>query len=179
MSQFFLGSSNSNVPPHVATSYVEDSGSAVPSANILNILTNETNVNNDHGILSTGSGNTVTIYLTNRITGAVTTTDATPTNVVSVSLGATPGTYVVEGSLIAYDVTDAAGGAYTYVGAAVTNGITGVEINSEIRNIFEQAALTTADFSFSVSGNNALVTVTGIAGKTIDWSCLFVYRFVG
>lgn len=45
------------VPPEVATSYVEDSGSAIPSGNILNIL-------GGSGIATSGSGNTVTITAT-------------------------------------------------------------------------------------------------------------------
>lgn len=171
--------SSGPIPPNIPTNFVENSGNATPSANILNILGGETNVNNDNGIRTVGSGNTVTIQLTNRITGTVTTTDATPTTLVSLSLGATPGVYLATGDVTAYDVTDAAGASYTFSGAAVTDGATATEIGSENKNIFEQAAMAAADFTFGVTGNTAYIQVIGIAGKTINWSCLFTYRFVG
>lgn len=54
MSQIFKSSLTGPVPPTVATSYVCDTGSAVPAANILNVL-------GGTGSSTTGSGNTVTI----------------------------------------------------------------------------------------------------------------------
>ena len=45
----------------LATSYVTDSGSAVPAANILNVL-------GDHGINTTGAGSTITALINNTIT---------------------------------------------------------------------------------------------------------------
>ncbi len=165
--------------PSIPTQFTTDDGVAVPVANNLNILTADTNTNNDNGIHSTGSGSTVTILLTNRITGSVTTTNATPTTLASLSLGATPGVYLVEGDLTAYDVTDTAGASYTFVAAAITNGVAATEIGVENKNVFEQVAMATADFNVGVTGNNAFIEVIGIAGKTINWNCLFTYRFVG
>ncbi len=180
MSQAGIISTTSGpVPPTVATKYTaDDLTTATPSSNNLNLFSSETNANNDNGIRSIASGSTVTYQLTNRITGTVTTTDATPTTLVSLSLGATPGTYTVTGNLCAYDLTDVAGGSYDYEGAAITDGVTATELGSETRNIFESAAMATSDFSFGVSGNTASIVVTGIAGKTIHWSALFNYRFV-
>ncbi len=174
-----LNVSQNILPPDVPTSFVTDNGTAVPVANTLNIFANDTNIDNDNGIRTTGSGDTVTIQLTNRITGQVTTTDATPTTIISLSLGLTPGTYIVEGNLIAYNVTDASGAAYTFIGAAITDGITATEISVENKDVFEQAAMITADFDYGVTGNNAFLEVEGIVGKTIQWNCLFTYRFVG
>jgi hypothetical protein len=165
--------------PSVATTYHTQNGDAVPAANILNIYAADTNEDNDNGIRTIGSGNTVTVQLTNRITGTVTTTDATPTVLVTVSLGATPGVYLVTGDVTAYNTTDSAGASYTFEGAATTTGLVGTEIGNEQKNQFEQAAMADADFELGVSGNNAVITVTGIALKTINWSCLFNYRFVG
>lgn len=55
--------------PSVATTYVTDSGNAVPVANILNVL-------GGSGIATTGVGNTVTINLTQVIPSYVNVTNA-------------------------------------------------------------------------------------------------------
>ena len=54
MSQFFVNVSDKNLPPDVATSYVTDSGTAVPALNILNVL-------GGTGATTSGSGSTITI----------------------------------------------------------------------------------------------------------------------
>lgn len=180
MSQIYKSSATGPVPPTVATSYVTDvDGPAVPAANILNVLGNDTNEDNDNGIRTIGSGNTVTVQLTNRITGTVTTMDDTPTTLITVSLGATPGTYYLSGNLMAYNSTDVAGAAYGFAGAARSTGVAGIEIGLESKEIFEEAAMSAADFELGIVGNDAVITVTGIALTTINWSCLFTYRFVG
>lgn len=184
MSQFFVGVTAGSLPPSVPLQFSADNTVAgapvaVPVANNLNILANDTTANNDNGIQTVASGSTITIQLTNRVTAAITTTDATPTTLASLSLGGTPGTIYVSGDLVAYGVTDAAGAAYTFAGAAVTNGSAGTEIAVENKDVFEQVAMAAADFDLGISGNSAFITVTGIAGKTIKWSCLFTYRFVG
>ena len=183
MSQFFVNTSSSSpvIPVNVATSYPTDSGTAIPAANILNVYANDTNVNNDNGIQTIGSGNTVTVQLTNRLTGLTTTTDATATTIISVSLGAVAGVYYMSGDLVAYDVTDAAGSAYSFSGAAVTDGTNATEIATETKDIFEQLPMENSDFSLIVDSitNTASLQVTGIAATTINWSALLTYRFVG
>lgn len=172
--------SSGPIPANIPTQFTADDMSvAVPVANNLNIFTSDTNESNDNGIRSRASGDTVTIQLTNRITATVTTTDATPTTLASLPLGAIPGVYIVEGDLTAFDITDIAGATYTFIAAAITDGVTATEIGVENKNIFEQAAMSASDFNIGVSGNNAFIEVQGILGKNIDWNCLFTYRFVG
>lgn len=75
MSQSGLVRIGKNVlPPQVATSYVTDSGTAVPVANVLNVL-GSTVVAGSNPFRSIGSGNTVT-YQT-QISQAIASTDAT------------------------------------------------------------------------------------------------------
>lgn len=164
--------------PSVATSYVTDSGTAIPVANILNVLANDTSSNNDNGIQTIGSGNTVTIQLTNRVTGTVTTTDATPTVCASLTLGAVAAVYLLEGDAVAFDVTDTAGGAYSFAGATRTDGATSTTFGSEFINQFEEAAMAASNVILADSGNTVQVQVVGIAGKTIHWSVQFTYRLV-
>jgi len=58
MSEFYIATTSSNLPPSVATSYVTDSGTATPAANILNVL-------GGNGVSTRGSGNTVTVQVIN------------------------------------------------------------------------------------------------------------------
>lgn len=138
------------------------------------------NITSPNGSITVTNGpGSIGLDIANMVLATVTTTDATPTTLLTFSLGATPGTILAQGDITAYNVTDAAGASYTFVGAAVTTGLAGTEISVENKDIFEQAAMSAADFDLGVSGNNAVITVTGIAGKTINWSALFTYRFVG
>lgn len=185
MSQAGIINTNSGpVPPEVATSYETQDGTAVPLANILIINGFDSSENNDNGIITkggvvgTGTQNEVDVVLTNRATGQVTTTDATPTAALTFGLGAVAGVYFIEGYITAFDKTDVAGGAYSFVSGARTTGVAGTEIGTEFKDVLEEAAMAGADFDVSVSGNNFLITVTGIAAKTIDWNCYITFRFV-
>lgn len=86
--------------------------------------------------------------------------------------------YFIEGYIVAFDTTDVAGGSYSFVSGCRTTGVAGIEIGTEFKDVLEEAAMMTADFNVSVSGNNFIITVIGIAGKTIDWNCYLTYRFV-
>lgn len=167
------------IPPTVPEQFTADDATvAVPAASNINIFTNDTTANNDNGIRSTASGSTVTIQLTNRQTGTVTTADATPTTLLTFPLGAVAGVYYFEGNIVAFDTTDVAGGAYTFVSGFRTTGAAATEISTEFKDVFEEAAMATADFSIAASANNFVLTVTGIAAKTIDWNAYLTYRFV-
>jgi hypothetical protein len=164
--------------PAVPEQFTTDSGIAVPVANNLNIFGIDSIANNDNGISTSGSGATVNIILTNRSTGTVTTANATPTTALTFALGATPGVYFFEGNVVAFDTTDTAGGAYSFVSGFRTTGAAATEISTEFKDVFEEAAMATADFSIAASANNFVLTVTGIAAKTIDWNVYLTYRFV-
>jgi hypothetical protein len=58
MSQVIKSLASGPVPPTVATSYVTNSGTATPSANILNVI-------GGAGATTTGSGNTITVTVSN------------------------------------------------------------------------------------------------------------------
>lgn len=182
MSQIYKSSASGPVPPTVATTYVTDVNSpAVPAANILDVFGGDTSVNNNFGIRTDGSSgsNVLTIQLTNRVRGTVTTNNATPTTAVSFALGATPGVYEINGSVAAFDLTDVAGASYGFTSGIRSTGAAAIEIGTQFSTNFEEVAMTNADIDVTVSGNNVIIQVTGIAATTIDWDVLFTYRFVG
>ena len=70
------------IPPQVPTTFVTDVNSpAIPVLNILNVFGGQSSDNTDSGIQTDGSsgGDVLTIQNTNRLTGTVTTANATPT----------------------------------------------------------------------------------------------------
>jgi hypothetical protein len=169
--------------PSVPTQFTADDGTlAIPVANNLNLYADQSSENNNAGIVTSAIpdlSDTIYIRLTNRVNSVVITSDATPTELLSFPLGVFPGVILAEGSIIAYDALNNAGAAYTFVGAAVTDGVTGTEISIENKNVFEQALLSAIDFDLSIVGNNAVITVTGLPGVAIQWSCFFTYKYSG
>lgn len=185
MSQIFKPLTSSGpIPPIIPTSFQTQNGTGVPAANILIVNGFDSTENNDNGIITkggvvgTGTSNEVDIVLTNRATGTITTINATPTVVLTFPLGAVPGVYYFNGDIAAFDVTDTAGGAYSFTSAARTTGLAGIEIGTEFKDVLEEAAMAASDIAVSVSANNFIVTVTGIAAKTINWNAFLTYRFV-
>jgi len=165
------------VPPAVPTSFVTDVNSpSVPIANIENILGNDTSANNNNGIFTDGSSgsNTITVFISNRITGSVTTTDATPTTIASFSLGATPAVFVFDIQISSFNLTDVNGDGYFISGSARTDGATATLCGTPDKIINEEVA-DAADANMIVSGNNVIIQATGIVGKTHHWRTVATY----
>lgn len=166
------------VPPAVATSYVTDVNSpAIPIANVLNVIGGETSANTVDGIRTDGSSgsNTLTIQLTNRLSGSVTTIDATPTALITFTAGVVPTIYNFEARVAAFDHTDTAGGSYLIISGVRTTGAATSLLGVNDETVIEEAAMNTSSIDIIISGNTAIVEVTGIAGKTIDWSGTLTY----
>lgn len=175
----YLDRFSTGMSPAVPTTFQTDSGSAVPVANTLNILGIDSSVNNDNGIETQASGSTVNVVLTNRVTGGISTIDATPTTALTFNLGATPGVFYIDGSIVAYDTTDVAGGVYHFISGMRTSGAAATELGTEFKDSFEEAAMASSDFNVIASGNDVIIQVIGIAAKNINWNVYLNYRFVG
>lgn len=178
MSQAGILNVSGAIPPDVPITFQTDDGNATSAANVIIFTAEDSTDNDDNGVTFTGSGNTVTLLLTNRATASVSTSDDTPTTALTFPLGAVAGVYYVEGSIVAFNSTDVAGGVYNFISGMRTTGAAATEIGTEDKAVFEEAAMADSDFAITVDGNNAIVEVTGIAGKTIDWNILLKFRFV-
>jgi hypothetical protein len=167
-----------------------DSGGPVPpTANNINLKGGSSTVNNANGITVVGNAgtSTETFTLTNRASGSVTTTGAASANVITLPLGATPGVYAFDIVVAAFAKTGIgapAGAGYTIVGAVRTTGAAATLIPTQVVDHFEEAVLQGPPQPLcvlAVSGNNALITVTGIsdgaAGFVIDWVATLTYTF--
>lgn len=171
MSQIFKSSSSGPVPPTVPTSFVTDSGTAVPAANILNVVTPG---GGTQGIATSGSGNTITITLTDTtLRGTCQTINAgTATFNVNVPVPTSDSVVNIRSNMAGY--AKAAGeavggeliGAVRNVGGVLTViGTPDLTKNNDIALSAWSATLTTV-------GTNALVQVTGVAGFTINWTAI-------
>jgi hypothetical protein len=176
-----VNTSSGPVPPTVATTYVTDVNSpAIPAANILNVLGNDTTENDNDGIRTDGSSgsNTLTVQLTNRLQGTATTAGATTADIVTFALGATPGTYSIEVRIAGFESTTPAGVGYSLFGSVRTTGAAASVVGTVDRINNEDAALTAATATIIASANNAIVQVTGVAGLSLNWNAVALYTFV-
>ena len=104
----------------------------------------------------------------NAATGTATTVGATTQDVLSVPLGATPGTFQFEARVKGFDATTPASCGYNLYATFRTDGVTATLVgNQPIFN--EDTALEDADAYFIASGNSAIIQVLGVVGLTISW----------
>jgi hypothetical protein len=185
MSQIIKPVTAGSLPPSVPTSFVTDSGTVIPASNFVNINGGSSTLNNANGIQvianPNGSNNEV-IQLTNRITGSATSIGLSTTTLITFPLSTTPGTYTFDCSIAGFATAGAGlplGAGYTIVGSIRSNGTTATLLPSQAVDSFEDAALASNTSSLAVSGNNALIQVTGVTGFTIDWNATGNYVFVG
>lgn len=98
-----------------------------------------------------------------------TTVGAVTANIITIPLSTTPGTNQFVATVKGFESTTPASAGYSIYGTFRTDGATATLVGNE--DIFaEDAALVAADAYFTASGNNAIVQVLGVAGKTISWS---------
>lgn len=180
MSQFWVGSSASNLPSSVAEEFDTQSGNAVPSSHILIVNGIDSTENNANGIISkggvvgTGVSNELDIVLTNRYQQTTTTSDgAGQTQTVTILSALSAGTYTLDMSIAAFDSVTPAGNGYTIVGSVRSTGAAATLIPNQQKDSFEEAV--GANAVMGISGNTVTVTLTGIAGKSYNWNITGTY----
>lgn len=179
MSQAGAVSGNSGpIPPTLLITLTGDVGVATAAANNIDVPGAQSTNDNSNGLTTIGVGDTLSITLTNRITGTVTTNDATPTDLVSFNLGATPAAYIVRGSVIGYIPATGDAGGYHFEGTYTTDGATSDLVGGQFSSFQETSGFSTVNVFITDGGNTMTVEVTGIAATTINWNALFNFTKV-
>jgi len=181
LSQVYKSLVSGPVPPSVATSYVTDVNSpAIPIANVLNVLGNDTTADNINGIRTDGSSgsNTLTVQLTNRLQGSTSTVGAVTAPIISF----TPtviGTYAIEYRVAAYNTTASLGAGYSVFGTARFDGVNSNLCGTPDKITNEEGAMSASNVTMTVSAGAILINGSGYAAQSINWSAVGLYTFVG
>jgi len=178
MSQIFKSSTTSPPPPTVLVSLRADDNDTSVSSIIQPTPTNVTasaNViilNGDNGIETAAIPNVASNAVQVRFSrGSVTTSDGAGQTQTVLEFTTLNNTTLTLQILVAGYSTDNLGvGGYTT--ASVVN-VAGVATLIDVPDIIvqTQAGLAAATFTVDTSGANLRIRVTGVAGKTINWSC--------
>jgi hypothetical protein len=123
------------------------------------------------GLTSTGdpATNTITWTIDGLTQGTATTVGAVTGDPITIDLGATPTTYVIEAKIAGFESTTPAGIGYNLICAARTTGAAASIVNTQDKYVAESAALALCDAYFIAVGNTIVVRVLGVAGLTIRW----------
>ncbi len=181
MSEYHINSQSVTPPPTVPTSFVTDDGTAIPALNILNVNGIDSTENNSNGIITRAtpaSGNVLQVVLTNRLAGTGTSTNASVLNLSTLTLGSSAGVYRFQFDISGRDTVSGDGIGYTVFASAKTNGVTGTIISTPFIDNDEDASLVAASADFVASGNTVILQVTGVAGRTINYSSVGSYVVV-
>ncbi len=155
----------------------DDSIAVPPTANNIFLLGGSTSVTNDHGIVTSGNAgtSTETVSLSNRIQNRITTTDAADHTLITFALSASAAAYTFDIEIAAYDFTDDLAAGYSIFGTVRSTASTAVLIGTPDKIVNEEGIMTTCNARLDVSGNNAIIIVNGLAGKTINWNGVATY----
>jgi hypothetical protein len=179
MSQAGINSFTGSVlPPDVPTSFPTDINSpAIPAGNVLNVLGGSVSTDNVHGIQTDGSSgsNTLTVELTNRLTGSGTSTNGSTVTLIDFALTNNQ-SYRFTFDVIGRDTTS--GDTYGYKIFATVKRIAGVVsiIDTPFDDSDEDNIL--ASLAIAISGTDIHVDATGVAGTTIIYKAVGTYVVV-
>lgn len=179
MSQAGINNISDNVlPPDVPTSFVTDVNSpAIPALNILNVPGGSVSTDNVHGIQTDGSSgsNTLTVELTNRLTGSGTSTNGSTVTLIDFPLTNNQ-SYRFTFDVIGRDTTS--GDTYGYKLLATAKRIAGTAAVVETPFDDSDEDNIAASLAFVVSGNDVHLDATGVAATTIIYKAVGTYVVV-
>lgn len=176
------------LPPTIPTSFTTDynstfttTGTSIPQANVENVIGGYSAIQNDNGIATQTNpdlGKNLIVLLTNRVLGTGISINAAPVDLITVPLGAVPASYRFQVEIVGRDVGSGDSIGYTIFGSVKTDGITGALVETPYQDVDEDASLITATVSFIASGNNGILRVAGVAGRTITYKAVGTYLVV-
>lgn len=181
MSQIYKSLASGPVPPTVPTSFTADDATiAIPAANNLNVFSRDTVDDNPNGIQTTADpnlSNNLYVELTNRIRVTATTSDGggqTQTVTLFTPIVASGYTFVV--SVTGYDAAnnETCGGELVGIGKRSAGGTT-VVIGTNDTFEESEAGLLTTDWDVVTNSTLVQMQFVGVAGRTINWSAVFIY----
>ena len=174
------GDGGSPVLPDVETLTGDSGGAVGPTAGNIDIFGVDSGVNNVEGITTVGTpgSSLLEVTLTNRVTGTLTTTDASLQTLLTFPLGGTAGTYLFDYRIVGYNTTDSISTTIQSFNAVRTTGAAASQLSAVPSILLEEGAMEDVIITATVTGNNAIIRVNGLAGKTINWLVLATYTFV-
>lgn len=194
--EFVQGNSGGQVPPNPATFTINIVGDTAQGVNVngnAGTYTETVTVQNATAAATAGAANkgvssyssddfVVTsgfVTLARNTSNTAQTVGAVNANLITLPLGATPMTYALEGRVAAFESTTPAGAGFQVFATVRTDGATAtlVGIPDIVGNT--EAAINTAQVNVVVSGNNAIIQVSGVAALTIDWGGDLAYTTRG
>lgn len=128
------------------------------------------NIGEGTGITVTNGGGTISIASTGASTGTGQTIGAVTDDLITIALGGTAGVYQIQASVAGFDSATPAGAIYRLTAGVRTTGAAGTLIGTVDKIVNEEAAVVAADATIVISGNSAIVRVTGVAGLTLDYT---------
>jgi hypothetical protein len=135
-------------------------------------VANNIDLNGGNGIQTSNGGAGILIINDTLVrTGTATTVDAATSTAITIPLSPSQsGTF--QAIFSAYEATTPASAGGQIVGTAYRPGAGAAAVVGTPDKLFETtAALAAASIDVSVSGNNVILTVTGVVGLTINWTC--------
>jgi len=165
MSQAGIVSDTTSGAPDIETLTGDVGGAVSPDAAFnINLLTGD-------GLVSTGNPatNTITWSLDGLNYGTGQTIGAVTDDLITIDLGATPTTYIIEAKIAGFETATPSGVVYNIICGARTTGAAATITAAQDKYSGEEAALGACSASFVTVGNTVVLQVTGTAGLTIDW----------
>lgn len=161
-----------------------DTGGPVPpTGNNINVIGGYSSVNNVNGIMVAGNAgtSTETITLTNRYQTSQTFSDNASHQIFTFNMGATPGMYLFNFSLVAFNFTSSLGANYSISVPLRTDGALGHSLIPQDIYEVEEGAMTGTIVTSGLqpATNTFFVSVQGYGGNKINWGLTGTYIFQG